>query len=79
MNFQPEFIPAEPIPRNNTYLHAFERLVPHILSKENLACLYHCDLSNATPLEAINCFSIRPSSIVSFRQIIAWNYILCAL
>ena len=72
-NFQPEFIPAEPIPRNNTYLHAFERLVPHILSKENLACLYHCDLSNVSLLEAINCFSIRPSSIVSFRQIIAWR------
>ncbi|MDC3011011.1 glycosyltransferase [Synechococcus sp. AH-736-G21] len=66
-------IPLEPIGRNGSYLHAFERLVPYILSSKGFSSAYHFNCTSR-PLSCLLPVNIaRPSGILNFSQICEWR------
>lgn len=69
--FDISLVPSEPIPKNGTYLHAFERLVPRILQINQHPILYHTDTSKN--FLDHNSDTVRTSPYVSFKNIIDWK------
>ena len=59
--FEDERVPPEPLPKNGTYLHGYERLIPYILESSQRRMQSHCNL-DANGINPINFSLLLPSA-----------------